>query len=109
MFKSNHFLSIGILLSLSLPGINNNPSLTNILPYPIAPANQADSLICYLQTEDGTIINLEHLCGTENQEQDSKNPKNKKISCYFIDENGNPCPIPKAQGDNKSTNILTKL
>lgn len=30
--------------------------------YPVAPNSSADNFACYIQTSDGRVLNLEHLC-----------------------------------------------
>jgi hypothetical protein len=48
-------------LALALPFI---PLVAN--SYPAVPNSEAGSLLCYLQTTDGRIVNLTSLCGNGN-------------------------------------------
>ncbi len=82
------------LLILFVPGI----SLSN--PIPVAKSqltinaqSETNNLVCYMETENGQIVNLESLCQkqTTNENNNSENSVNG-AKCFLVDANGNPCP-----------------
>ena len=75
-----------------LPGIALGRPLSVSLPYPVVPNSDAESMVCYIKTEDGITINLESLCKKTPTASDS-NSNSGSGKCYFIDSAGRPCKI----------------
>lgn len=75
-----------------LPGIALGRPLSVSLPYPVVPNSDAESMVCYIKTENGITINLESLCKKTPTASDS-NSDSGSGKCYFIDSAGRPCKI----------------
>lgn len=50
-------------LVISIPQIASSQTPNETSGYPAVPNSQADSLICYMQTPEGSTLNLKSLCG----------------------------------------------
>lgn len=78
--------------------------------YPEVPSPKTNSSICYMETKDGRILNLDILCAKKLENSDaslapilkpvnssaatsSLKLRNSSIStkCYFVDASGRPC------------------
>ncbi|HBR74094.1 MAG TPA: hypothetical protein DEA78_10350, partial [Cyanobacteria bacterium UBA11159] len=65
--------------------------------------SEIDNLVCYMETEDGQIVNLESLCKkTENNNLDKSANQPK---CFLVDGNGNPCPSSSPQAKSENGNL----
>ncbi len=79
-----------IALTQSLPVLSSQP--------PVVPNSDSD-LVCYMQTEEGAVVNLDSLCKKKTSESErtvaSSNRSSGNIAaappCYLFDANGRPC------------------
>jgi hypothetical protein len=63
MLKSFDWTSVlSAVLILSLAETAKSTSITTDLRYPVVPNSEIDTLVCYMQTADGRILNLVSLC-----------------------------------------------
>ncbi|MFE1745999.1 hypothetical protein [Coleofasciculus sp. H7-2] len=61
-------------------------------PYPVVPASNIDIPVCYLQTEDGRMVDLGKLCIQTPQNYNASLSSNFGAgNCYFVDSAGQPC------------------
>lgn len=83
------------LLSISLISLLPEVAFSRPLlmgnPYPVVPNSNSDVLVCYLQTEDGKILDLRELCDKTPQNANIRSNSSSAGTCYFIDANGRPC------------------
>jgi hypothetical protein len=69
MLKSFPLTSVlSAVLILSIGETVFSSSITAALTYPVVPNSEIDTLVCYMQTADGRILNLDTLCGKELQQ-----------------------------------------
>lgn len=100
MLKFFHLTIAGSAVFTLLPGMALGRPLTVSLPYPVVPNSDAQSLVCYIKTDDGITINLDSLCKKTPTASDSSSDSGSG-KCYFIDSAGRPCKIATSerQGD----------
>ncbi len=84
--------ALSITLISLLPEVVFSRPLPMVNPYPVVPNSNSDVLVCYLQTEDGDILDLRKLCDKTPQATNiQSNSSSSAGTCYFIDANGRPC------------------
>ena len=97
------------LLFLFLPEIaltSPPPILPVTSQFPTVSNSDTDTLVCYMQTQDGQILNLDRLCvkqrrdsnrssgtGDSNSQAGSNATANSVAAspCFVVDSNGRPC------------------
>jgi hypothetical protein len=69
MLKFFHLKAVlSAVLILSIAETTFSSSITTGSQYPLVPNSDFDNLFCYMQTEDGKILNLNNLCGKQLRE-----------------------------------------
>ncbi len=82
------------LVILFVPGISlSNPIPVTKPQLAINSQSETNNLVCYMETENGEIVNLESLCQKPktNENNNSENSVNG-AKCFLVDANGNRCP-----------------
>ncbi|ASC71916.1 hypothetical protein XM38_028700 [Halomicronema hongdechloris C2206] len=84
-----------LFLGLSPGFAESNPTGFSRPHDPMVLPSEVDTLVCYMETGSGEIINLERIC---NPAFDPAGDRvlNPEAACYFVDTNGRPCP-PKSE------------
>jgi hypothetical protein len=80
-----------ILISL-LPEVVFSRSLSVDSKYSELPITNIQTLVCYMRTEDGKIIDLSSLCKKTPRDLDSNSGRGDGLGqCYFLDGTERPC------------------
>lgn len=86
--------------------------------YPEVPNSNVNTLMCYLQTEDGTTLDLDSLC-KESGDNRSRSAGRTSVGrssgsnlgagqCYVFDAAGRPCGAATSEGqENRLDSVLT--
>jgi hypothetical protein len=51
------------------------------------------SFFCYMVTTEGQVRDLSSLCGSSSDADPGQAVVQNPQPCYFLDSNGNPCPV----------------
>lgn len=100
---------ISTTLTLVLPEIALTQPQSVISQFPAVPNPDTDMLLCYMQTEDGQVLNLDSLCkkpmsnsegGSQTTYSNSSLNASNSVAgkpCYVVDSDGRPCPTSQSQ------------
>ncbi len=87
--------------------------------YPEVPNSNVNTLICYLQTDDGTTLDLDRLCNKTDENNSSRSTERTSAGrssgsnlspsqCYVFDANGRPCAATTNENqENRTQPLLT--
>ena len=87
--------------------------------YPEVPNSNVNTLMCYLQTPDGTTLDLDRLCQKTDENSNSSSAGSTSAGrssgsnlsggqCYVFDAAGRPCAAPTSQDQENTINpVLT--
>ncbi|HBB35038.1 MAG TPA: hypothetical protein DDZ80_09555 [Cyanobacteria bacterium UBA8803] len=98
-FRLIGFKSTFLLVFLPEVALTNPLSVNS--QFPVIPNSEVDTLVCYMETEDGQILNLESLCKKANPDSENR-PSNSvnTAQCFLVDPDGRPCPTTKGDRQN---------
>lgn len=77
-------------------------------PYPEVSGSNMDSLICYVQTEDGRTIDLNNLCRKTSENNSSSGISFGTGGCYLFDATGRPCTASAGESQKNTINSLQR-
>lgn len=97
--RRSSLFSLGVTIGVICLGSTNRLQAQDPVGLPATPATFP---VCYMQLENGEIVNLETLCQRPAEDTDSASanvssansfdkPASSRGQCYFVDENGRPC------------------
>lgn len=87
--------------------------------YPEVPNSNVNTLICYLQTDDGTTLDLDRLCNKTDENNSTRSTDRTSAGrssgsnlspgqCYVFDANGRPCTATTNENqENRTQPLLT--
>jgi hypothetical protein len=103
------YFHLTVVLSTVLMSLLPEVALTRPLQikdqYPEVPNLNTDTLVCYVQIEDGSTLDLGKLCrktqdsNSRSSTQNSNRRSSRSSSadkCYFVDAAGRPCATPQS-------------
>ncbi|MEM9002449.1 MAG: hypothetical protein AAGE59_02865 [Cyanobacteria bacterium P01_F01_bin.86] len=99
-------VALPTMLLWALPGLAGEETGISRSYYPVVPSSDVGTLICYAETNNGELLNLNRLCHPDFVASDDPafvdvsdrssevlgdRPTGQDKACYFVDSNGRPC------------------